>query len=252
MFVVSAAPSGPPIGVTGTPRSSRSVMLQWQEPDESVWNGLLLGYIIRYKLAGYSDSTMRYFNISNWQITTHELTGLLVFQLYEISVAAYNAEGVGVYSNSIVLRTEEGTPDVPPTRVTTEAVNSTAIRVSWIPPDPQMINGINQGYKIKAEWISEGATEEVVMFVAPNTSHPYGEQSAVMVNLRKYSVYRVTVVCYTRAGDGPVSSPSTVRTDEDCKSAPLVPLLYSYLSEYSGISREDISIVIVKENKVVL
>lgn len=29
-----------------------------------------------------------------------------------------------------------------------EAVNSTAIRFTWTAPNPQFINGINQGYKV--------------------------------------------------------------------------------------------------------
>jgi protein sidekick len=34
--------------------------------------------------------------------------------------------------------------------VRAEGVNSTTIRVWWKPPDPQLINGINQGYKLQA------------------------------------------------------------------------------------------------------
>jgi len=41
-------------------------------------------------------------------------------------------------------------PEAAPTQVRAEAVNSTTIRVWWKPPDPQLINGINQGYKLQA------------------------------------------------------------------------------------------------------
>jgi hypothetical protein len=37
-----------------------------------------------------------------------------------------------------------------------KAINSTAVQVWWKPPNPQQINGINQGYKIQA-WKRESS-----------------------------------------------------------------------------------------------
>ena len=45
-------------------------------------------------------------------------------------------------------------PEAAPTSVSAEPVSSTSVRVSWVPPDPQLINGINQGYKLQA-WTGE-------------------------------------------------------------------------------------------------
>jgi protein sidekick len=63
-------------------------------------------------------------------------------------------KGVGVYSEGIRLKTKEGVPLAPPKQVTAEAVSSTTILVTWKAPDPWMINGINQGYKVQA-WTGE-------------------------------------------------------------------------------------------------
>ena len=41
-------------------------------------------------------------------------------------------------------------PEAPPGNVKVQALNSTAVLVSWAPPNPQKINGINQGYKLQA------------------------------------------------------------------------------------------------------
>lgn len=41
-------------------------------------------------------------------------------------------------------------PEAPPSAIKVVAINSTAVKISWKPPDPQKINGINQGYKIEA------------------------------------------------------------------------------------------------------
>ena len=79
----------------------------------------------------------------------YELKGLIVFQEYEISVAAYNQKGVGVYSNNILVRTQEGKPTMPPSNVAIIPVNSTAIKLTWLPPDSQFLNGNNLGYKVR-------------------------------------------------------------------------------------------------------
>lgn len=39
-------------------------------------------------------------------------------------------------------------PTIAPGNVQAEAVNSTTIRFTWTAPNPQFINGINQGYKV--------------------------------------------------------------------------------------------------------
>ena len=40
-------------------------------------------------------------------------------------------------------------PTIAPSNVQAEAVNSTTIRFTWAAPNPQFINGINQGYKVR-------------------------------------------------------------------------------------------------------
>ena len=125
-------------------------MMQWQPPEQEHWNGDLLGYIIKYKLSGYSDDAMVYKNQSSLATNNYGLTDLIVFQEYEIAVAAYNAKGVGVYSEYIRVRTQEGVPTGSPTDVVATAISSTAIRVEWMPPHAQQLNGINQGYNLEA------------------------------------------------------------------------------------------------------
>nr|XP_022318508.1 protein sidekick-1-like [Crassostrea virginica] len=104
------APSSPPKGFYGTHRSNSSIMLLWQAPSEDTWNGDLRGYRIRYKLTNYPDSTYQSVDTINPLVTTYELTNLIIFQSYEFQIAAYNNEGVGVFSNTIEERTMEGQP----------------------------------------------------------------------------------------------------------------------------------------------
>ncbi|KAK8775217.1 hypothetical protein V5799_031434 [Amblyomma americanum] len=210
-------PGGPPQGVVGAPRSATSIMLQWQPPLEGERNGRLLGYVVRYRLAGYSSSAWSTHNVTT---TRALLEDLIVWQNYAIEVAAYNEKGLGVFSPSIPVRTLEGVPQAAPTAVRADAVNSTAVRVKWLPPDPQRVNGINQGYRIEA-WSRgqvvglPGSSPEATLLVAPNAGAPTTEHGTVVTGLRKYHTYNITVLCFTSPGNGPRSNPVLVTTKQD-------------------------------------
>jgi protein sidekick len=210
------APSGPPRALAGSPRSNSSVILQWQSPDQSVWNGQLIGYMIRYKPAGYPESTVSYSNVSGFLYSVaREITGLIVFQEYQISVAAYNRRGVGVYSDWIFVRTNEGRPTAFPTNLTAVALTSTTVFVSWMPPNPQYINGISQGYHVDSVMQLNNTLVSRRFTVASNTSNMLGLQTTVLQQLYKYAEYQLTVSCFTSMGDGPRSASIKVRTLED-------------------------------------
>ncbi|XP_064623842.1 protein sidekick-2-like isoform X2 [Lineus longissimus] len=208
------APSGPPTGVVGSPRSNSSIIVQWQPPEESKWNGQLKGYTIRYKPSRYPASTYQYVQIQNPSVRMRELTGLIVFLEYEVEIAAYNDKGVGAYSNSIVVRTKEGSPTAAPRNVKATALNSTSIKVTFSPPDPQKINGINQGYKVHAR-LPNSVINAVESIIPPEPTIINSEQVGFLHGLKKYTEYMVTVLCYTGAGEGPSSQGEQVRTLED-------------------------------------
>ena len=93
-------------------------------------------------------------------------------------------------------------------------MNSTMIKVTWMPPDPQYINGINQGYKIMAE--QAGATGPPLQVTIPSdTSNMLGLQTGYLQNLMKFMEYRIQVLCFTSRGDGPLSSVVSAVTLED-------------------------------------
>ena len=202
------------MNVAGSPRSNSSIILQWLPPDEDKWNGPLLGYLIKFKPSGYPDTTENTVNITNFNTKQYILEDLIIFQEYLIAIAAYNAKGVGVYSDYTRARTLEGRPASPPTDLTGTAISSTAITLEWMPPNPQKINGINQGYKIDREDLdSNGVVARIV--VPSNTSNMEGLQRYTMMNLKKFNFYSMTVLCYTNVGDGPKSLEISVQTKED-------------------------------------
>uniref|UniRef100_A0A672M0W1 Sidekick cell adhesion molecule 2 n=1 Tax=Sinocyclocheilus grahami TaxID=75366 RepID=A0A672M0W1_SINGR len=143
-------PSAPPQNVIASGRTNQSIMIQWQPPPESHQNGILRGYIIRYRLTGLPVD-IQYKNISNPDVTNLLLEDLIIWTNYEIEVAAYNGAGLGVYSHKVTEWTLQGVPTIAPGNVKAEPFNSTTIRFTWTAPNPQFINGINQGYKVNAE-----------------------------------------------------------------------------------------------------
>jgi protein sidekick len=137
---------------------------------------------------------------------------LITWKDYEIQIAAYNNKGIGIYSPSLKVKTREGIPGAPPTNVKAEAINSTCVKATWKPPDPQQINGINQGYKIQA-W--QNGEMQKVQSVPPSPFDPLAEQSGVICDLDKFTEYNITILCFTNPGDGKRSSAAFVKTNED-------------------------------------
>lgn len=230
-------PNASPIGVVGAPRSSTAITIQWQQPPPESHNGELMGYIVRYKLAGYAEHTPWYnHNITNSAQMSCLLEDLIVWQNYQIQVAAYNEMGIGVFSPSIFVRTKEGRPASQVRSLEAEAINSTAVRVNWMPPDPQLINGINQGYKVQA-WLSRNVSSSSTngqsndfetntlypigfleqlpareIIVAPSPFYQDGQQWAIIDGLEPYTTYDITALCFTSAGDGPKFEPPPIVT----------------------------------------
>ena len=210
-------PSAPPLGFVGSARSESEIMIQWQPPPEEAQNGDIIGYMVRYRLFGYHDSPWSFRNISQPTQRNYLITELITWKDYEVQIAAYNRKGTGTYTDPIKMKTREGVPSAPPTNVRAEATGSTTVKVWWQPPDPQKINGINQGYKLQA-WRGDPKTiskPQRTVTVHPNLLSPLSEQTAVIENLDPWTAYNITVLCFTSPGDGARSAGELVRTHQD-------------------------------------
>uniref|UniRef100_A0A8C6SX82 Sidekick cell adhesion molecule 2b n=1 Tax=Neogobius melanostomus TaxID=47308 RepID=A0A8C6SX82_9GOBI len=204
-------PSAPPQNVIASGRTNQSIMIQWQPPPESHQNGILRGYNVRYRLTGLPvDYQIK--NITSPDVTNLLLEDLIIWTNYEIEVAAYNGAGMGTFSHKVTEWTLQGVPTIAPGTVRAEAVNSTTIRFNWAAPNPQFINGINQGYKVPPErWPASPGVSMVT--VRPNFQD--NVHVGYVTGLKKFSEYYTSVLCFTTPGDGPRSPPKLLRTHED-------------------------------------
>lgn len=101
-------PSGPPVGFVGSARSSSQIITQWQLPLEEYRNGHILGYILRYRLFGYTANPWMTQNITNEAQRNYLITDLITWKDYEVQIAAYNDKGVGVFTDGLKIKTKEG------------------------------------------------------------------------------------------------------------------------------------------------
>lgn len=102
-------------------------------------------------------------------------------------------------------------PEAPPEEVTGSAVSAKEIRVTWKPPDPKKQNGKLEGYRVFVlENISGKTDKDAVEKIVG------GDQLSVTVDgLKTWTEYKVSVLAFTKVGDGPRSAPVIVKTDED-------------------------------------
>lgn len=86
------------------------------------------------------------------------------------------------------------------------------MEVTWEPPAEQSQNGILAGYKILlSEETRHGQDLGQPMIVTV----PANLRFYHIRNLNKWTHYRVGVLAFTKAGDGPISEAIVVQTDED-------------------------------------
>uniref|UniRef100_A0A8R1IAV5 Uncharacterized protein n=1 Tax=Caenorhabditis japonica TaxID=281687 RepID=A0A8R1IAV5_CAEJA len=205
-------PSAAPRNVAASARSSHSVMVQWQQPKEEQDSGDVMGYVVRYRLAGYSSLTWNEKNLTTKDARNTLLGELITWREYEIQVAAYNKRGLGVFSESIEVTTAEGRPTQAPKNVRVKIINSTAVGVDFTAPEQQRIPGVNLGYKVQF-W--KGEPEKSDLFKETILDPDRRQLSTVVNELEKFGHYNLTVLCFTTPGDGPKSNPLRVVTEED-------------------------------------
>nr|XP_023670687.1 protein sidekick-1 isoform X1 [Paramormyrops kingsleyae]XP_023670688.1 protein sidekick-1 isoform X1 [Paramormyrops kingsleyae] len=222
------APSAPPKNIVASGRTNQSIMVQWQPPPEPELNGVLRGYVLRYRLAGLPGEYQQK-NITSPEINYCLIRDLIIWTQYEIQVAAYTGRGLGVYSQPVTEYTLQGVPTAPPQDVEAEALNSTTVKFTWNPPPQQFINGINQGYKLLA-WPEQ--SPEVVTVVTITPDFHGARHLGYITDLKKFTRYMTSVLCFTTPGDGPSSPPQLVQTHED-KPGPVGHLSFTEILDTS-------------------
>lgn len=101
-------------------------------------------------------------------------------------------------------------PGAPPDLVKAYPESSTSIRVVWQPPPENKRNGKITYYKIF--YVPNSRTDSDATMIEINDSD---RQEFIIDELRKWTEYRIWMLAGTQIGDGPISYPVIIKTDED-------------------------------------
>ena len=216
VIIPEEAPSQPPQNIQAFAIDSRTISLQWQLPVVSSWNGRLKGYQIAYSLS-YPNSTWKHVQVDDPNTNTINLTGLIVWETYLIKLSAYNSKGYGRQSHPpLRIRTKEGIPIRPPLNFKANSLNSTCIEMSWNEPPAQFVNGLIQGYKLLFyEQNQTDSGQERIIYSNQSQKRNNGAFFYEMCDLSKFTLYTLSLLCFTSSGDGPLTQPIQLKTLED-------------------------------------
>ncbi|XP_055078550.1 phosphatidylinositol phosphatase PTPRQ [Periophthalmus magnuspinnatus] len=188
-------PSSPPVLLSTRNLSSSSIAVVWQRPLEA--NGEITEYTLTLSGPGGTNTTFT-------TETSYELTNLLPYTAYNLSITAATRKGNGP-ALMLHLHTDEGGPMSPPYNLT--IYNHTAVSV-WLSWEPALEpNGVVTHYGFR---IRELITQTVTL---QNSSGPSTMEH--LSGFRPHSSYEISVCSYTRVGHGnQFSSPVTFTTNE--------------------------------------
>lgn len=200
------------------PITTTSVRVHWNSLDKSHWNGdsitggyrVLFQPISDFPTALQATPKQEIMGISSDSIVLSDLTQ---DRNYEIIVLPFNSQGNGPASPPVAVYVGEAVPTGQPRGVDGAPVSSTEVRLRWKAPQQQQQNGDLLGYKIfylvtdSPQELEEGRKheEEIEVVPASTTAHS-------LVFLDKFTEYRIQILAFNPAGDGPRSTPITVKT----------------------------------------
>uniref|UniRef100_A0A8C1R2D2 Receptor-type tyrosine-protein phosphatase F n=1 Tax=Cyprinus carpio TaxID=7962 RepID=A0A8C1R2D2_CYPCA len=205
----SKSPSAPPQDVHLLSLSSTSIKVSWVAPPAASRHGAIVRYTVSYQAVNGEDTERHEVPDIGADATSCVLEGLEKWTEYQVWVRAHTDVGPGPESTAVRVRTNEDVPGAPPRKVEVEAVNSTAIRVTWKPPLSGKQHGQIRGYQVIYSRLENGEprSQPNIMDVALPEA-----QEAVITGLRSETSYSVTVAAYTTKGDGARSKAKVITT----------------------------------------
>ncbi|XP_076135118.1 protein tyrosine phosphatase receptor type Fa isoform X3 [Alosa pseudoharengus] len=204
-----STPSAPPQEVHLVSLTSTSVQVSWTAPPAALRHGNIVRYSLAYQATSGEDTQRHEVPDIPADASSHVLDGLEKWTEYQVWVRAHTDVGPGPESPAARIRTKEDVPGAPPRRVEVEAVNSTALRVTWKPPLAAKQHGQIRGYQVVYSRLENGEPrgQPVILDVALPEA-----QEAFITGLHAETTYSVTVAAYTTKGDGARSKAKVVVT----------------------------------------
>ncbi|XP_072443249.1 receptor-type tyrosine-protein phosphatase delta isoform X12 [Chiloscyllium punctatum] len=192
------------------PKSDTSIMLSWTPPRQDT----IIRYELYYREGEYGKEQLVTFEPK----MTYLLEDLKPNTMYFFRLAARSEHGLGASTAQISAQTMETIPSGPPRKVEVEALNSTAITVSWRSPVPNKQHGQIRGYQVHYVRMEHGEPrgqpmlKDIMLADAQWQNDDSAEHEMIISGLLPETTYSVTVTAYTTKGDGARSRAKLVVT----------------------------------------
>lgn len=202
-----------PTNVDASPVSPTSIILTWDEPEQSETIPKITGYKIEYKIGSDSYTTITPDTSST--VTSFVHNGLSESETYSYRVYSINSVGMSGTSSITTIKPEHTTT---PVALTANAISPNQIKLSWMAPSETFQQSIS-GYNIKRV-LTPGVYDDV--------GSTNGQTLAFIVsNLATDKTYSYAVsanIGFGQTGESNTAT-ATPRTDStDTSEEPLVSI----------------------------
>ncbi len=200
-----------PVNIDASPISPTSIILTWDEPEQSETIPKITGYKIEYRIGSESYVTITPDTSSTATSFVHQ--GLSESETYSYRVYSINSVGTSSASSIATVKPEATTT---PVALTANAISPSQIKLSWMPPSETFKQTIS-GYNIKRE-VTAGVYDDVGSTNSQTLTF-------IVSNLQTDKTYTYAVTAnigFGQTGESNTAS-ATPRTDStDTTEEPLV------------------------------
>uniref|UniRef100_A0A8B9NSB7 Immunoglobulin superfamily DCC subclass member 4 n=1 Tax=Apteryx owenii TaxID=8824 RepID=A0A8B9NSB7_APTOW len=201
VIVREGLPSAPK-RVSAVSLSSTTVLVSWERPEYN--SEQIIGFSLHYQRAVGTDNVEYQFAVNN-DTTELQVKDLEPNTNYVFYVVAYSQLGASRTSSSIIVQTLEDVPSAAP-QLSLSSMTPGDIRVTWLPPPPELSNGKITKYKIDYCTLKEDQVTSIE--VGGN------ETQITLYSLHPNKVYKVRIAASTSMGYGAPSEWTQHRTPD--------------------------------------
>uniref|UniRef100_A0A8B9E552 Immunoglobulin superfamily DCC subclass member 4 n=1 Tax=Anser cygnoides TaxID=8845 RepID=A0A8B9E552_ANSCY len=179
-----------------------TVLVSWERPEYN--SEQIIGFSLHYQRAVGTDNVEYQFAVNN-DTTELQVKDLEPNTNYVFYVVAYSQLGASRTSSSIIVQTLEDVPSAAP-QLSLSSMTPGDIRVTWLPPPPELSNGKITKYKIDYCTLKEDQVTSIE--VGGN------ETQITLYSLHPNKVYKVRIAASTSMGYGAPSEWTQHRTPD--------------------------------------
>ncbi|KAM9376463.1 contactin-1a [Pholidichthys leucotaenia] len=227
---LEAVPVVAPSDVSGGGGASRELTITWTPVQPQYYYGPNFGYLVAFK--PLEDKEWKRVAVADPQAKryVHKVPDIPPLSEFQVKVKAFNSEGEGPYSLTVVICTAQDAPSQAP-EINGKALSAIAASVMWTRFPENTVDGYQIKYWRSHE-DSEGGAQRVV--VSSKENH------AKLEGLKPNCLYTIQVRGYNSAGYGPPSKHLQIHTKKPPPKQPPKIISKKLKGRFVHIAWEDV------------